>query len=215
MNFARNFSNLRKKMGLSQEQMAERCGVSRSALAKWESAESIPNIMVIDRVAKEFGVTIDELVNGAIKDEQDNTYDAISKKLDNLQDVQSKLLEIVLNSNRNVNLYEQYRLRENDDFCYDMENVDNEILSDISMEEGYVARDKGNFTQACCYHEEALLLGEIRAFRALINDYQEILDISVSMESENTYYSNLLDFAVKVQQYGKIAEDLIKSGKVF
>ena len=215
MNFARNFSNLRKKMGLSQEQMAERCGVSRSALAKWESAESIPNIMVIDIVAKEFGVTIDELVNGAIKDEQDNTYDAISKKLDNLQDVQSKLLEIVLNSNRNVNLYEQYRLRENDDFCYDMENVDNEILSDISMEEGYVARDKGNFTQACCYHEEALLLGEIRAFRALINDYQEILDISVSMESENTYYSNLLDFAVKVQQYGKIAEDLIKSGKVF
>lgn len=215
MNFARNFSNLRKKMGLSQEQMAERCGVSRSALAKWESAESIPNITVIDIAAKEFGVTIDELVNGAIKDEQDNTYDAISKKLDNLQEVQSKLLEIVLNSNRNVNLYEQYRLRENDGLCYEMENVDNEILSDISMEEGYVAREKGNFTQACRYHEEALLLGNISAFRALINDYEEIISVCADTMDESAYYSNLLEFAVNVQQYGKIAEDLIRSGKVF
>lgn len=78
-------------MGLSQEQMAERCGVSRSALAKWESAETIPNITAIDMAARIFGVTIDELVNGQTKEVQDKTYDAISKKLDNLQEVQSRL----------------------------------------------------------------------------------------------------------------------------
>ena len=215
MNFARNFSNLRKKMGLSQEQMAERCGVSRSALAKWESAETLPNITAIDVAAKIFEVTIDELVNGETKEEQDNTYDVISKKLDNLQEVQNRLLEIVSKANKSQSLYERYCQGAENEFYYEAEAIDSEIISEISMEEGYRALAMGDYTQARSYHEEALLLGEIGAFRALIGDYEEILDISASIETENTYYSDLLDFAVKVQQYGKIAEDLIRSGKVF
>ena len=215
MNFARNFTNLRKKMGLSQEQMAERCGVSRSALAKWESAETLPNISAINVAAKIFGVTIDELVNGETKEEQDNTYDAISKKLDNLQEVQNRLLEIVSKDNKSQNLYERYCQGAENEFYYEAEVIDSDIISEISMEEGYRALEMGNYTQACSYHEEALLLGEVRAFRALISDYQEILDISISLELEDSYYSDLLDFAVKVQQYGKIAEDLIRCGKVF
>lgn len=39
-NFYRNFSILRKKKGLTQEEIAEDLGVSRSAVAKWESGVS-------------------------------------------------------------------------------------------------------------------------------------------------------------------------------
>ena len=44
MNLAENLQMLRKEKGLSQENLAERCQVSRQAIAKWESSESVPNI---------------------------------------------------------------------------------------------------------------------------------------------------------------------------
>lgn len=40
LNFARNFVTLRKKENLTQEQIAERCGVSRQAVTKWETGVS-------------------------------------------------------------------------------------------------------------------------------------------------------------------------------
>lgn len=40
LNFARNFVTLRKKENLTQEQIAEKCGVSRQAVTKWENGVS-------------------------------------------------------------------------------------------------------------------------------------------------------------------------------
>lgn len=51
MNFYRNFSIMRKKEGFTQEKMAEIFGVSRGAVAKWESGECIPNIELVCRIA--------------------------------------------------------------------------------------------------------------------------------------------------------------------
>ena len=39
MNFSRNFSALRKANGLTQEGIAEKCGVSRQAVTKWETGD--------------------------------------------------------------------------------------------------------------------------------------------------------------------------------
>ena len=64
MNFYRNFLMMRKKEGFTQEKMAEIFGVSRGAVAKWESGECIPNIELVCRIAEYFNITVDELVLG-------------------------------------------------------------------------------------------------------------------------------------------------------
>jgi len=52
----------RKRNGWSQEELAEKLGVSRQSVSKWESAQSIPDITRIIQMAELFGVTTDYLL---------------------------------------------------------------------------------------------------------------------------------------------------------
>ncbi len=52
----------RKEAGLSQDALAERLGVSRQAISKWENGEAVPETMKLPTLAKEFGVTVDWLL---------------------------------------------------------------------------------------------------------------------------------------------------------
>ena len=56
----------RKKNGWSQEELADRLGVSRQAVSKWESAQSVPDLQRILEMSKLFGVSTDYL----LKDEE-------------------------------------------------------------------------------------------------------------------------------------------------
>ena len=58
-----NLSTLRKKYGFTQEQVAEKVGVSRQAVAKWESGDTVPDIMNCVSLARLYGVSLDDLVN--------------------------------------------------------------------------------------------------------------------------------------------------------
>ncbi|MBQ1251597.1 MAG: helix-turn-helix domain-containing protein [Firmicutes bacterium] len=58
-----NLMNLRKVFGYSQEYVAERIGVSRQAVAKWENGTSTPDIVNCAALAELYNVTLDELVN--------------------------------------------------------------------------------------------------------------------------------------------------------
>lgn len=60
--------DLRKKSGLSQEELAEKMGVSRQSVSKWESAQSIPDLNKILALSEIFGVSTDYL----LKDENDS-----------------------------------------------------------------------------------------------------------------------------------------------
>lgn len=62
MKLAENLQMLRKEKGLSQENLAERCQVSRQAIAKWESSESVPAIEKLCFLADFYDVSLDELV---------------------------------------------------------------------------------------------------------------------------------------------------------
>ena len=57
-----NLAVLRKMNGLSQEQVAEKIGISRQAYAKWESGATIPDIDRAARLAGLYGVTLDSLM---------------------------------------------------------------------------------------------------------------------------------------------------------
>ena len=54
----------RKNMGLSQEELAEKIGVSRQAVSKWERAEASPDTDNLIELAKIYGLTLDELLKG-------------------------------------------------------------------------------------------------------------------------------------------------------
>lgn len=54
---------LRNVSGYSQEEVAEKIGISRQAYAKWEKGETIPDVERCQKLADLYGVTIDSLVN--------------------------------------------------------------------------------------------------------------------------------------------------------
>lgn len=58
-----NLLNLRKLNKLSQEEVAEYVGVSRQAVAKWESGETTPDIYNCKALASLYDVLLDDLVN--------------------------------------------------------------------------------------------------------------------------------------------------------
>jgi transcriptional regulator with XRE-family HTH domain len=65
--------NERKKLGWSQEELAEKLDVSRQSVSKWESAQSIPDLTKILQLAEVFGVSTDYL----LKDELEPTDNEI------------------------------------------------------------------------------------------------------------------------------------------
>ena len=61
--FIENLLALRRLSRLTQEQAAERVGVSRQALAKWETGETLPDVERIRLLAELYGVSLDDLVS--------------------------------------------------------------------------------------------------------------------------------------------------------
>lgn len=62
MSFAENLTELRKYHAYSQEELADRIGVSRQTLSKYETGESLPDIEKCKLLADVFSVTIDDLI---------------------------------------------------------------------------------------------------------------------------------------------------------
>ena len=61
---------LRKKNGWSQEELADKMNVSRQAVSKWESSQTIPDLDKILQLSTLFGVTTDYLLKDEIEDEE-------------------------------------------------------------------------------------------------------------------------------------------------
>ncbi|NBI89030.1 XRE family transcriptional regulator [Lachnospiraceae bacterium] len=77
----------RKKSGLSQEEVAERLGVSRQTISKWELDETLPDICQSKKLANLYGLSLDELIEFDIDVKEiqeiiDRTNDAVSEKVD-------------------------------------------------------------------------------------------------------------------------------------
>lgn len=68
---AERLRQLRKQHGFSQEELAEKIGVSRQAVSKWERAEASPDTDNLIELAEIYGITLDELLNGKKPDSDD------------------------------------------------------------------------------------------------------------------------------------------------
>ena len=64
MNIADRIQSLRKNKGISQEELADKVGVSRQAVSKWESEQSVPDLDRVIIMSEYFGVTTDYILKG-------------------------------------------------------------------------------------------------------------------------------------------------------
>lgn len=74
---------LRRKSGLSQEQLAEIIGVSRQAISKWEGGLSVPESEKLIAISEYFNVTLDDLLKedaGCIQKKEQKTVNGQSSK---------------------------------------------------------------------------------------------------------------------------------------
>lgn len=70
MIFADKLIRLRKKNGWSQEELAEKLNVSRQAVSKWESAQTVPELEKLLQLSALFGVTTDYLLKDELELEE-------------------------------------------------------------------------------------------------------------------------------------------------
>ncbi len=67
-----NFRIFRKKSGLTQEDVAEKLGVTRQAVAKWERGETSPDVEFCIMLAEIYGTTVDALLCSSYISEEDD-----------------------------------------------------------------------------------------------------------------------------------------------
>lgn len=87
MSLGNNLSGARKKKGLSQEAAAEKLGVSRQTVSKWETDETLPDIRQAKRLAVLYGLSLDELIDfdlevREIQEAIERTRDETADKID-------------------------------------------------------------------------------------------------------------------------------------
>ena len=68
MNLGDKILQLRKKNGLSQEQLGEKVDVTRQTISNWELGETTPNPEQLKKMSKAFNVSVDEILDNDSKD---------------------------------------------------------------------------------------------------------------------------------------------------
>ena len=132
MNLGENLFQARKKKGLSQEAVAEKLGVSRQTISKWETDETLPDIRQAKKLAVLYGLTLDELIE----------FDA---DVQEIQEVINKTTEETVNKVDWTKIWaEKYpilaRYQDEVDVAGYEEQLQ-KILLDIEKEYGYNALD--------------------------------------------------------------------------
>ena len=67
MDFGNKIMKLRKQHGMSQEELAEKLGVARQTISKWELGETSPDLKQAKDLSRIFNVSLDELTDNEIK----------------------------------------------------------------------------------------------------------------------------------------------------
>ena len=95
-NFADNLKKIRKEYGLSQEQLADKLGVSRQSVSKWESQQAYPEMDKVIQMCNMFNLNIDELLNKDIKEvkEEKESKNIINKYLDDFLNFVTKTINM-------------------------------------------------------------------------------------------------------------------------
>lgn len=108
MSLGNSLFQARKKCGLSQEAVAEKLGVSRQTVSKWETDETVPDIRQSKKMAVLYHVSLDELIDfdidlKEIQEAIDRTTEKVEEKI-NWTNVWGKKYPILLQYQKDVNI---------------------------------------------------------------------------------------------------------------
>ena len=108
MSLGNSIFQARKKCGLSQEAVAEKLGVSRQTVSKWETDETVPDIRQSKKMAVLYHVSLDELIDfdidlKEIQEAIDRTTEKVEEKI-NWTNVWGKKYPILLQYQKDVNI---------------------------------------------------------------------------------------------------------------
>ena len=108
MSLGNNLFQARKKAGLSQETVAEKLGISRQTISKWETDETVPDIYQAKRIAKLYNLSLDDLIEFDIDvkeiEEIIKNTDEEKQVKTNWTNVWSKKYPILASYQNNVNI---------------------------------------------------------------------------------------------------------------
>ena len=99
--FSDVFTNRRKQLGVTQEQIADYVGVSRAAVSKWEKGLSYPDITLLPKLATYFNVSIDELLGyepQLTKERIEKLYAKLAKQFSEkaFEEVQQEIEQLIV-----------------------------------------------------------------------------------------------------------------------
>ena len=88
MEIGNKILELRKRNNITQEELAERVGVSRQTISKWELGETAPDLKQAKELSKVFNISLDELVDNDLKE-------VIAEKVSNTEKLAGLILKIL------------------------------------------------------------------------------------------------------------------------
>lgn len=144
MNLGNNLFQARKKAGLSQEIVAEKLGVSRQTISKWETDETVPDIYQSKKLAKLYNLSLDELIEfdidvKEIEEVIKNTNEEKEAKI-NWTNAWSKKYPVLATYQDKVDISK---------YAFEIRNM----LNSLSIEYGYNKLDSMLVLKDILYHE--------------------------------------------------------------
>lgn len=73
--FAQNLIQLRRQYNMTQEQLANKLNISSQAVSKWETGQSLPDIIMLPKIADIFRTSIDSLISHSLKHNPSTQYE--------------------------------------------------------------------------------------------------------------------------------------------
>lgn len=91
----------RKEQNLTQEQLAERLGISNKTISKWETGKCMPDYSIVELLCKELNTTLAELMNGEEDEKSIHTYDneqivSMIKEMQDLKNTKTMVIGFIL-----------------------------------------------------------------------------------------------------------------------
>ena len=115
MNIGNKIKELRRKSGLTQDQLAQHLGISPQSVSKWETNTTMPDITLLPLLSKEFGITIDELFDLS----SDIKLKRIEKKLEKVKNITPDDLESFADD-----FFKTKKPEEHDNHCENQEKTE-------------------------------------------------------------------------------------------
>ena len=144
MRLGNNLFQARKKTGLSQETVAEKLGVSRQTISKWETDETVPDIYQAKKLAKLYNLSLDELIefDTNVKEIEDiikNTNEEKESKI-NWTNAWSKKYPVLASYQNKVDI---------EKYAFEIRNM----LDSLNIEYGFNKLDSMLVLKDILYHE--------------------------------------------------------------